>query len=450
MKNTLTYLALLFLIVSCELTNVLDNDPPSNLVEENVVQNEEDIEALLNGVYSTIISTANSSYYLNYELFPSTLIGTMSQSGNGTEHDQFRDNNLIFDSSLVGSYWLVFYQVIDIANNVISQTLDFPDNEFSLDNKSKILGEAHFLRAMATFDALRYFGQFYDENSSLGVVLRTEPSNFVTRAKARSTVAECYTQIISDLDLAIANAPDFSITYRASKTAAKALKARVLLFQGKYSEAAAMADEVISENTRSLEGDFESVFSTGINSSEMILMTYRDENSDADQSNAKQFYLGLAGTTWFPILMDTDPRQVLTYVSGALPLILKVNNEATFRPTYFIRLAEMYLIKAEGLAFSGASLAASKAPLDVIRNRAGIGDSPAITIDELKNDIFDEIIKELAFENGSDWFAAIRFNKAMTLKPSITSINQYILPIPESEINSNALISLLDQNPGYE
>jgi len=38
----------------------------------------------------------------------------------------------------------------------------------------------------------------------------------------------------------------------------------------------------------------------------------------------------------------------------------------------------------------------------------------------------------------------------MTLKPQITSSNQYILPIPEEEINSNSLVNLADQNPGYD
>lgn len=451
MKKLLIYTTVLLLISACELTDVLDNDPPNNLVPENVIQNEDDAEALLNGVYSSIISRVSSYYYMDYEQIPSALIGSMGRSGAGATHDQIKDNDVVFDNFIIRNYWLAFYRVIDNANNVITLTSEFPDDEFSGDNKSEILGEAYFLRAMATFDVLRYYGQFYDQSSSLGIILRTEPSNFVTRAKGRSTVAECYTQIISDLDFAIANAPDFSITYRASKTAAKALKARVLLFQGEYAEAAALADEVIMDGTRSLEGDFESVFSTGLNSSEMIFMTHRDENSDADQNNRKRFYTGRAASTgWFADLMAVDPRQPFTYTSTTSATGLKVNNVSVFRPTYYIRLAEMYLIKAEGLAFSGATLAESKAPLDVIRNRATIGDSPAISIAELQDDIFDEVARELAFENGSEWFAAIRFGKAMTLKPSIISVNQYILPIPEEEINGNALVTLANQNPGYE
>ncbi|MCK0132011.1 RagB/SusD family nutrient uptake outer membrane protein [Flavobacteriaceae bacterium F08102] len=447
MKNILLYIAALFLFSACELTDVLDNDPPNNLAPENVVKNENDAKALLNGVYSTITSRTMAHYYYYTELIPSAMVGTMSRVAAGTTAGQFAANEILYDNLDVRNLWVMFYKVMDIANNVITLTDALDDSEFSGNTKSEIIGEAHFLRAMSTFDALRYYGQFFDQNSNLGIVLRTEPVNFVTRNKARNTVAECYTQILADLDFAIANAPDFSVTYRGSKTAAKALKAKVLLFMGNYAEAAELADEVIEEGTRSLAPDFESVFSTGINSQEMILMTYRDENSDSDDNNRKRFYTGRTGTTWFPDLMDDDPRAPFTYNGST---IVKVNNPDVFRPTYFLRLSEMYLIKAEGLAFSGATLEEAAAPLNKIRNRAGIGDSEATTIDELKDDIFNEIIRELAFENGADWFAAIRFNKIMELKPNITSSNQYILPIPEDEIFGNANITLADQNPGYE
>ncbi|MCF6297693.1 MAG: RagB/SusD family nutrient uptake outer membrane protein [Flavobacteriaceae bacterium] len=449
MKKLSLIITLLFFITSCELTDVLDTDPPNNLIAENVLKNEEDAKALLNGAYTFIVNRTSDSYYAGTEIIPSTLIGTMGRLSVGGAALQFQENDLLFTNGFVNRFWVAFYKVIDQANNSITLTGNLPDSKFGANVKSEILGEAHYLRAMATFDALRYFGQFFDNSSPLGIVLRTEPANFVNRHKARSTVAECYTQIISDLDFAITNAPDFSVTYRASKTAAKALKAKVLLFQGEYAEAASLADQVINEGTRTLESDYESVFSRGLNSSEMIFMTHRDANSDLEDNNRKRFYdiFTRSGNTWFPILMDTDPRKDFTFADSR---VLKVNNEDAFRPTYFLRLAEMYLIKAEGLAFSGAGLVESSAPLNVVRNRAVTGNTPATTIDELKDDIFNEIVKELAYENGSDWFAAIRFGKAMTLKPSITSSNQYILPIPEDEIFGNNLINFNNQNPGYD
>ena len=441
-------ITIVFVTTSCELTEVLDNDPPNNLVPENVVKNQTDLEALLNGVYSTIVSRTTSYYYHEFETMPSALVGTMSQSGFGAANDDIRDNTVDFENTVVKNYWNIVYQVVNQANNVIEQANILSEEEISEANRAKILGEAKFLRAMASFDILRYFGQYWDESSIYGIVLRTAPSNFVTRSKTRSTVLESYSQIYSDLEEAIVTAPDFSVSYRASKTAAKALKARVLLYNGKYSEAASVADMVITESTRSLEPTFEEAFTKGISSTEMILMTYRDANSDIDQNNRKRFYSGRAiSTGWFKTLITGDPRESFTYSGTA---INKVNQTSTFRPTYYLRLAEMYLIKAEGLANSGESLLNSKAPLDIIRNRAGTGDSPATTLAALKDDIFEEYAKELAYENGSVWAASIRFDKIMSLKPSVISSNQYILPIPEEEIIGNGEVNLDDQNPGYE
>ena len=46
-------------------------------------------------------------------------------------------------------------------------------------------------------------------------------------------------------------------------------------------------------------------------------------------------------------------------------------------------------------------------------------------------------------------FAGIRFDRIMTENPDVTSVDQYILPIPEAEIEANAQLSFQDQNPGY-
>lgn len=54
---------------------------------------------------------------------------------------------------------------MDAANNTIKLVGELPGFRITGNNKNEIIGEAHFLRAMATFDLLRYFGEFYDVNS---------------------------------------------------------------------------------------------------------------------------------------------------------------------------------------------------------------------------------------------------------------------------------------------
>lgn len=78
MKKLHIKILLLFAFVSsCQLTDVLDQDPPNNLVPENVVKTESDAKAILNGVYSQIISFSNAYYYMYSELIPGALSGSM-------------------------------------------------------------------------------------------------------------------------------------------------------------------------------------------------------------------------------------------------------------------------------------------------------------------------------------------------------------------------------------
>ena len=447
MKNIFLISFLIILLTGCKkLTDVIDRNPPNNLVPENVAHTAEGARNLLNGAYAML---HDQYYYMHIsEMIPATMSGYMARNG-FLVNLQFRDNNVQPDLADVNNSWIAIYKLINQANWVIQLVEELPEGEMSQAEKNSITAQARALRAMGHFDALRFFGQYYDVNSAFGVIIRTEPVNFTTRYIARSTVAEVYEQVLSDLDFAIQNGPAFSKPIFMSGLAAKALKARVLLFKGEYAAAATTADEVISSNARSLSPTYDKVFSDGFNSSEMIFMRATDEVTFT--LDRKKFTYGSRhgiASPLFKNLMAGDPRIAATY-SPANSAILKVNNATFFSPTYFLRLAQMYLIKAEALARSGAALDEAKAPLLVVRSRAfgSPQTSAAATMDELLDEIYKEIVKELAFENGSEWFAAIRFNKIMTIKPTVTSQDQFILPIPEAEIQGNALFGV--QNPGY-
>lgn len=446
-KITLLLAAGIFLLSACELTNVLNEDPPNNLVPENVVEDAEGAEDLLNGVYASL---HDQYYYIYSELNPGLMSGSMADDGFLAD-DEFANNSISSDNPNLENTWQVYYKTMDAANVFIDIVSDLPESMFAGNRQQEMIAEARYMRAMGLFDALRYFGQFWDMNSDLGVIFRTEPVDFTTRNKARSPVQQVYDQIIEDLNVAIQNAPDLTDPYYASKTAAKALKAKVLLFMEEYAEAASLADEVIIDGTRNLAPTFSEVFSEGFDSEEMIFMRYTDAVTEA-AGERKQFIYGgsmyaIAGG-WLKELITEDPRQTVTY-DTTNSAILKVNNANFHYPTYFMRLAEVYLIKAEALTRSNAPLEDCKEPLETIRSRA-LGspyNSPATTHEELLDEIFDEIVLELVFENGSEWFATIRFEKISTLKPQVTSSDQYILPIPQSELDANTQLN--DQNPGY-
>ncbi|MDQ8006215.1 MAG: RagB/SusD family nutrient uptake outer membrane protein [Pedobacter sp.] len=445
MKKIYQLLLLSLLFSACSLTEVLEVTPPNNLTPDNVAKNKEGAKNLLNGAYALLHA---QHYYMHTELIPSTLGGTMRRA---TVPDiQFQDNNLNPQIANVNSFWTAFYKMINQTNWVVQLIGELPEGELTATERDQMLGQARALRAMATFDALRYFGQFYNLNSAYGVIVRTDAIDFTTRHTKRSTVAETYTQILSDLDYAITNAPDFTKSTLFSKTAAKALKARVLLFRGEYASAATLADEVILENKRSLSPTFARVFADGFTSTEMIFMRATDAVTFvADRKKFTYTNNATIVSPWLKTFMTGDPRVAASF-NATSNNIIKVNNAAAFAPTYFIRLVEMYLIKAEGLTRSDAPLADAKIPLQTIMSRAWGAPrvSAATTKAALLDEIHAEYIKELCFENGSDWFANIRFGKISAIKPTVTNVNQYILPIPESETVGNNLFGR--QNPGYE
>ena len=76
------------------------------------------------------------------------------------------------------------------------------------------------------------------------------------------------------------------------------------------------------------------------------------------------------------------------------------------------------------------------------------------TRDELMDIIFKEYCLELFVENGSEWFASLRFEKDgnpwfKTLKPDVSEVstNKYCWPIPAVETNVNNQIK---PNPGFD
>ena len=141
------------------------------------------------------------------------------------------------------------YRIIANANMVIE---NIDGAEGPQQERDYIKGQATFYRAFSHFCAVQLYGKRYDRagnNTQLGIVLRTESS---TEAKARSTVEETYTSINNDLDEAIRLLSNVSFQ-RSTKMhinvhVARAIKARVLLTQGKWLEAAEMAKLVVDNS----------------------------------------------------------------------------------------------------------------------------------------------------------------------------------------------------------
>lgn len=143
--------------------------------------------------------------------------------------------------------WSFYYKVIANANLIIGNIdgAEGPQNERDL-----IKGQAYAYRAWAYFMLVQLYGKRWDTggNNNLGVPLMTFES---PEPKPRNTVDEVYTLINEDLDKAISLLSGYQRLNKShiDQTVAMGFKARVLFVQGQWEAAARMADWAIEGYT---------------------------------------------------------------------------------------------------------------------------------------------------------------------------------------------------------
>jgi len=378
--------------------------------------------------------------------------------------------------------WDFDYELIKNSNfllNAIEGIDDFEGNR-----KDEIIGELHFLRAVAYERLMSRYAQNWDMDSKLGLIIRNDLPGLDNVIKDRSTVAETFQMILDELDIAIAQCPDYTVCSQASKVAAKGLKTRVLFQMGRYSDCVAMADEVLAHTENALAPSYSTVFTDWESTNEILFGRVFGASDIPDLENRiTAFGSGKWGpsTNYIEFLGD-DPRYhaiigdtvVVDYRYGssgvvyANPTVKKLVNSANDLPIMYMRTAEIYLLKAEAIYRGGGSFEDAYAPIAAIRARAGADAVPHSTQSEIETAILNEWLIEMSFENWHEYFALRRFGveklleRNTQLKAALDKAiargsdaeAQYrqriedfrILPIPSSETNGNPV----EQNPGYQ
>ncbi|WP_342331640.1 RagB/SusD family nutrient uptake outer membrane protein [Pedobacter sp. FW305-3-2-15-E-R2A2] len=465
MKKLILIYSLCFLAlgipVSCK--KELNALPTQSKVEGNAIIDQKSAEVALNGVYLRLAEggddrgTPSILWSGNHEITPTYLAGYITYPHGGSSLDE---NNLISATDYsVARLWETYYSLLNAANGVIEQVSKLQDQQFSGSRKLEIIAEARLLRAYGHQGLLRYFAEFHDLNSNYGVLLRKE---FVTTnniAQKRSSVKESYDFILADLDDAIAHGPVSSVNYYTNRWVAKAFKARVLMIRGAagdYAQAVALTDDIIRNSPYLLETHLQDIFSAkGLESKEVMLGLFPKVNQVSKFDT--YFYRnspGYTATASLKALFATDPRNSwMIGVVGTEPDGILKYKGPKVEFSYALRLTEVYLLQAEGIARSGGDLNAAKGLLKTVLTHAGVSDFSAVdnanTPDALLIQIYNETARNLSFEDGQDWSALLRMplSFVLTVKPAITDKNHFILPIPKEEFDKNPMIG--DQNPGY-
>jgi starch-binding outer membrane protein, SusD/RagB family len=115
-------------------------------------------------------------------------------------------------------------------------------------------------------------------------------------------------------------------------------------------------------------------------------------------------------------------------------------------PTYILRLAEQYLIRAEARARKeNPDISGALADLDAVRNRSQLPPiSTKSSVAEVLLEIENERRLEFAFEPHR-WYDLVRTKRADQVL-GVTDARKWIFPIPFNDVQTD---EDLVQNPGY-
>lgn len=452
------------LLLNTACNKVLDQRPESSLDPQVAFSNKEGVQAGLIGIYDAMQS--GNYYGLRYFAFAELYADNLTHTGTFPSFAQIANKQILADNVEVSNMWNTIYNGINRANGVINYANQVNDASF---NKNAAIAEARALRGVMYFDLIRYFGgspNGYNKSGGLGVPLYLTPTLTPQDAepKPRATEAEVYAAILADLDFAIANMPTTNPNGRLTKNAVTALKARVQLYREQWEDAEALATSVLSQ--------FQSSPNGGLVAGADYITLYLNKNVKpeslwelqffTDDANSIAFFYYTAGTggrneiTTSTSLANAHEagdlrRPVNVSVASAGPPAVPANKTRKYSRiagddnVILIRLAELYLIRAEARARKATpDIAGAQADINRIRNRAGLPNTTAITVQELIDAIEQERRIELAHE-GHRFFDLRRYNKLATV--GITQPFRALWPIPQREVQTSG--GIIAQNPNY-
>lgn len=399
-------LGIIFLLVLPSCDEFIDLEPETSLSSASAFDNIQGIEAGINGAYSVMQADWVERQYVFSECLAGNVF-EVNAINNTNYQDALRHQSWVDLFNTANYLWSMCYQVIDVSNQIIEAIPNIPEpNQQIVDDKNRLLGEAYFLRGMNFFVLNRFWGQ---PQNGLSVPVLTKPYQ-PTELPSRASIDEVKNQVISDLrEAERLMAGVNSNNNRASVWAVKGLLARAYFEYKDYSNAASLASEVINNGTVDgrrlslLEGDLTPPFSASVSSENIFTFI----GIARDRANIRLFEmfslessaveLSIADTYWEVI--STEPQdlrlQQLHEDFGVAFACYKYDNREMNIP--YMRLPEMYLIRAESLANQG-DLEGGLADLNVLRARAGLEATSYTDANDLLNKIFRERSLELSME----------------------------------------------------
>lgn len=490
-------------ISSCRKTYA----PSTSIDETSALTNAGDIETATIGTYAIFKDPGYVRLGHFLMEYPSDEIAQGQNSSDDLTR-AYRYTHLT-TSPHPASFWVQAYKAASAANRIIGVV---DDN--ASPGLRQLKGENYFIRAMMHFNLVRIFGRPYTQGAgnNPGVPILSEKLTETEKLSvARSSVKDVYDFVIADLlkasELMSIKKPN---TF-ASKEVAWALLSRVYLYKEDNAKAIEYANLVIGNSVpgTAATGRYSLVASSAYSSyfksapegnTETIFAIRHMKTEDRDRAAIGSMYFsgdasgapqqqGFSGwaenyaSEKFYNFVSKNPADVRNSfitpykVNGVLQYNSKLTpptpmyyinkysyqeNQVNLSSPVYLRLAEMYLNRAEANAKLGNNQAALD-DVNFIRKRAGLSGSDLHTLASVAasgKSVLDIVLEErwleLSFE-GHRHYDLFRNNRpvvrdypgSQVINGVVTQIiepndNRVVFFIPQDEINKNPKLT---QNP---
>ncbi|OXA80380.1 Starch-binding associating with outer membrane [Flavobacterium aquidurense] len=489
----------------------LSEDPESFISPGQFYKTSNDAVAAVNSIYfhlnqNDIVGQPiyNSLYNTGMDFMTDDL-----SAGPGSPNPDVRSLSALAHSSTLlrgKESWQQHYSGINKANVAIER---IPEVTMDEKLKSRLLGEARFLRALYYFDLVRQFG-------GVPLLLTDQTQLPIEQLQVpRNTATEIYAQIITDLKESVNNfkAGSTGEVGRATEGAAKSLLSKVYLTKRDWANAVTTAEEVINGSYGYvLLSDYSQVFLPAYKNSKEHIFSVQF-NSAANITNAvtgRDIATGVPGIkgsygdqltfytkgtdkffSIYKLYTAKDKRRNVSFVTkyksptngkwyGTLNDIKIPGDSVPYLNKYWdpnfastgkseananiIRFAEVLLIHAEAENELNGPTAKAYASLNRVRKRAGLDDlTPDLTKDQFREALyldrrlelvgeyqrFFDLIRQTGSEAtgvGPEGRGTLLKNLQAVGKTNVAA-RHYLFPIPQFEIERN---KKLTQNPGWE
>ena len=456
LRRSALFLMLLLNLAACESFVELEL-PDDQLYGAGVFNDYTTASAALTDIYAgyrdnTLLTgnTEGISYLLGHyadelDLYTSSLPNV----------EPFNTNSLLPGNPYLAIQWNNSYNLIFAANSILEAVPSAID--LTPEQQNQLLGEALFNRALIHF----YLTQLY------GAIPYLNSTDYETnRSTSRMEEAEVYQRCIEDLTRAKALLPEAytnASRTRPNKWTCTAVLARVYLYTENWEQAAEEAGAVLAQQGYyTLNPELDDVFL--VNSRE-TLWQLAPNAAGGNTTEGPQFIFSTApppdsalSTVLLNAFENGDQREqawVQTVTGGtnsyafAYKYKQNTNTTVSLEHSIVLRLAEVYLIRAEAYARLNRPVPAL-ADLNAVRQRAGLTPLAGLNGTALLDAVVQERRVELFTELGHRFFDLKRFDRldaVLGLVKTNWDATDRIFPIPQNELELNP--NLRPQNEGY-